>query len=203
MDTIAAFSIASQRKAASFGFLARKRQSIAWHDGAPAPWSLRWVKVTCEAEVDWAVADFNRITDYRHVRHDCRYDGPHPAEEYRMPHEKAAARVLGLYGHYSTPTTRVRELLQRIPLQRKAAWAKDQSAEYRLDWAMRAFDSVTLLRQTRVDRGYVWRLLLREIAAYRRLREMVDAPDPHPITFVEASKELWRVGADDTITVAP
>lgn len=104
---------------------------------------------TCRAELAWSVADYIRLAGTG-ANHDARYDGPHPAEAHRLPHERAAATVLNVWGHLHPIERSIRDLIRRpngrLRAQRQAAAADRYSESQRYDWARRAEHTLDDLR---------------------------------------------------------
>lgn len=126
----------------------------------------------CKAELAWSVAHYTRL--YGHVSHDARYDGPHPAESYRLPHEHAAARVLNAWGHLHPTEWRVRENLKVLRSQIEAAAMMPS-------WGPRADATRDTLRLLLADRARQAKAFFAAVERYRRLRaELEDPTDGAP-----------------------
>jgi hypothetical protein len=124
----------------------------------------------CKAELAWASADWLRIAVRRLAwDHEIEQD----AAAHRLPHERAAARVLNCWGHLHPTEHELRKLICRLRIQRKASVDWRKGPDYTAAWAIRA-------TMTEHDiRGY-WRDRRRQraafnaaVAAYRAAREML------------------------------
>lgn len=162
---------ALNRQAALPGFLARSILRIDWLDGVPDPWSLRWVIETCRAELAWSVANWRKLNpDWRGFDHEAVA----LSEPWRLPHERAAAKVLNAWGHVHLPTGEWHEVKARLRAQLKAAADTRQSLPYRLQWLKRGADTRSELDDCRDRRRKAWPALLEAIAEYRAARAEID-----------------------------
>jgi hypothetical protein len=136
---------------------------------AAAPKTARRTVIeACKAEITWSVADYKRMAgDYSQC--DGWRDGPHHAETYRLPHERAAARVLSAWGHLHPTETRIRANAAVLRSQIKAATMTPS-------WGPRAEATRKSLRLIAEDRARQSRALFAEIANYRRLRAEIESP---------------------------
>jgi hypothetical protein len=164
----------SLRCPAPADFLMRRRAAtdwVKWGLAPPAEGSRRWLVETCRAELDWAEADWRRLggDPFEVSRH-----GPHPAEALRLPHERAAARLVNCHLHMNAETWQIDDLRRRLKSQRKAALDTTQSEAYRTDWAERADASKHELQTRRRRRAIAWRAFRSAASHYRRLRAALD-----------------------------
>lgn len=157
-------ALGAARQPALPGFLARCIDRIDWLDGVPDAWALRWVLETCRAELTWSVADYKRVSG-DHAERDARYDGPHPAEAYRLPHERAAADILSIHGHLLGLTPRLRLGLKRLRAQRAAGWHAQ------------ALGTLDDIRWYWAERRKAWALMVAAIARYRAARDALAMPE--------------------------
>jgi len=116
---------ALRRQPASCSFVARRLACIAWR-GAPSP--RLWLVETCRAELEWAVAEWRQLAGDPEERS----SGPHPSEEGRLPHERAAARVVNCHLHLDVAQWRLAELVPRLRRQRAAALDDGRPESHRL-----------------------------------------------------------------------
>lgn len=94
----------SGRKAAHWEYLERKFLATGRK-------GERWRVIEhCRAELTWSKLG-------RTGGNDGYYDGPHMSEIYRMPHEHAAARVIGCWNHLHPVEWRIRENLALLRSQ--------------------------------------------------------------------------------------
>jgi hypothetical protein len=152
--------IAAGRQPALPGFLARSILSINWLDGVPDAWTLRWVIETCRAELRWSEADWRRLNP---AHPEDERNGPHPSEAHRLPHERAAARVLNCWEHLHTPERRSSELWQRVKDQLRAGWRHRAAA---------TLGDLVWQRDERAKRRAAFDAA---VAAYRSARASVEA----------------------------
>ena len=177
MDTLALArpAVATQpRQAALPGFLARRLLRMTT---PPLPGTRAHLVETCRAELDWSVADWKRINPYWNG---WDHEAADMAEAHRLPHERAAARLVNAHGHLDTIEHCARRVLQRIPGQRAAASRMDQSAEYRASWQISLTGSLAELDNYK---GQLRRALVAYRKAgreYRRLRAEIDSPTGAP-----------------------
>jgi hypothetical protein len=107
----------------------------------------------CRGELDWAWTDGRAVAAAL-----GRSDEPDP-QEVRLPHEHAAARLLGVWGHLHPTEYRIHTIMARLKLQRIAAADDGQ-------WARRAQGSLDDLRRHRDDRRKQWAAFLAAAADY-------------------------------------
>ncbi len=158
---------ALQRQPASPSFVARRLACIAWR-GAPSP--RLWLVETCRTELEWAVAEWRLLAgDPETESH-----GSHPSEEWRLPHERAAARVVNCHLHLDVAQWRLAELVAKLRRQRAAALDGGRPESHRLYWAEAADATVIDLRGYLVRRRQAWRCFLVAAAVYRRLKGAID-----------------------------
>ncbi|CAN5197968.1 hypothetical protein BH10PSE6_BH10PSE6_38640 [soil metagenome] len=168
-DTLAVLVTAAalERRPALPGFLARK--VIA---SGRTTERARLVE-TCRAELAWSVADWIRLSGTG-ANHDARYDGPHPAEPHRLPHERAAATVLNVWGHLHPIERSIHDLTRRpngrLRTQRQAAAADRYTESQRYDWARRAEATLDDLRWHLSERRKLMMRLTAAVAHYRAAR---------------------------------
>ena len=162
------------REPAPLDFLARRLTAIDWHEGPPAEGSRIWLVETCRAELEWACADWRRLGG------DLGETGPaaHPSDAWRLPHERAAARLVNCHLHVDVEGWRIGELLRRLPGQRRATLDITQSAAYGLAWANRAAGTLDDLRLHRLQRRLAWRGFLAAADEYRGLRAALKPRQP-------------------------
>lgn len=112
---------ATGRVPASAAFLRSHLLRTSWGKdvvGVPVAWSQRWVLDACEAELAWATADWKRISpDFNGLDHEAWQ----LAELDRLPHERAAAKVLNCRRHLVTPESEARKHWQFIRAGRNEA----------------------------------------------------------------------------------
>jgi hypothetical protein len=169
--------ITDQRKPACAGFIARKVLSIDWPRwGQPVPPtnSQTWLLEACKAEVAWAHADYCRITGTSGLSHDSRYDGVHPSEQWRLPVEQLAARVLNAWGHVHVEIGRIRDALTGLRRARDAAANAEQSDAYRESWAQGAAFIAADLRALLAYRRRAWPVFVQAAREYRAARAAID-----------------------------
>lgn len=156
-----------ERQPATPDFLARRLLAASWAPlAAPAAGSRRRVVATCRAELEWSLADWRLIFG---AMGDA-FDGPHPSEAHRLPHESAAARVVSCHLHADVEDWSIRKLLKTIRAQRRAAADTAQSDRYRASWAEAAERSGADLRLHVARRRKAWSMFLAAAAEYRALR---------------------------------
>lgn len=174
-DTLA---FLATRRPACAGYLARKVLSIDWVKfGQPVPptHSQAWLLEACRAELDWARADWRRMTGADEtLRHDAAYDGAHPSEAKRLPVEVAAARVLNAWGHVHVEIGRIRDALAGLRRARKAAADAEQSDAYRESWAQGAAFIAADLRALLAYRRRAWPVFVQAAREYRAARAAID-----------------------------
>lgn len=156
-----------QRRPADPGFIARRLAAIAWCE-PPSP-RQRLVE-TCRAELEWATAEWRWLAD------DPGHSGwgPHPSENWRLPHEQAAARVVNCHLHLDVALSRWGQLRRKLRGQRVAASRQDQTEAYRLSWADAAVGTQEDIRRYLARRRLAWRCFLAASADYRRLKALVE-----------------------------
>ena len=123
----------------------------------------------CRAELEWAVAEWRRLAGDP----DHRGPGPHPAEDWRLPHERAAARVVNCHLHLDVAQWRLRELVPRLRRQRAAALDDRRSADDRVGWMNTAAATAVDVRAYLARRRLAWRCYLAAAADYRRLKALI------------------------------
>jgi hypothetical protein len=121
---------------------------------------------TCRAELEWAVAEWRLQAGDP----DVGTPGPHPSEEGRLPHERAAARVVNCHLHVDVAQWRLRELVPRLRRQRAAALDAERPESHRLHWANAAIGTLDDVRGHLARRRLAWRCFLVAAADYRRLK---------------------------------
>lgn len=160
--------VRERRTAADLGFILR--------------YVMRWQRLTqhqtilkrLEAELVWSVSNYKAVTgDYGN--HDARYDGPHPAEAHRLPHEIAAAVALNAWGHVVVHKYRWRECKARLKAQREAGWHAH------------AIGTVDDIRACWQARRRAWRVFLTALRRYRELRAEVDRSPTSPAACARAA----------------
>jgi hypothetical protein len=137
---------------------------------------------SCRAELEWAVAEWRLLAgdteDYgrSHVygRSNVRDFGSHPSEEWRLPHERAAARVVNCHLHLDVAQSRLAELVRRLRRQRAAALDHGRPEAHRLQWADAAAATTGDMRGYLARRRLAWRCFLGAAADYRSLRATQD-----------------------------
>lgn len=160
-----------ERRPATLDFLARRLLATSWAPlAAPAAGSRRWLVETCRAELLWSVADWRRATDSYAVSFDESSYDRHPSEGHRLPHERAAARLVNCHLHTDVQDWSIRKLILAIRAQRKAAADTTQSGAYRASWADAAEGSGADLRLYVARRRKAWSAFLTAAAEYRELR---------------------------------
>jgi len=162
----------SLRLPAPSDFLARRFRAIDWHGPPPREGSRSWLVETCRVELEWAEADWRRLGGDSGGE---AGETPHPAEQCRLPHEVAAARLVNCHLHVDVEAWRIRELLRRLTGQRRAAADTTQSAAYRESWEAASRRTVADLARHRQRRAQAWRAFLAAAALYCRLRAAVDS----------------------------
>jgi hypothetical protein len=163
---------ARQRRPADPGFIARRLATIDWRE-PPSP-RVRLVE-TCRAELEWAVAEWRWLASDA----DDRDWGPHPSESWRLPHERAAARVVNCHLHLDVAQARLRELVPKLRGQRNSALREKQNAAHRLYWADAAIGTERDIRDYLVRRRLAWRCFLVACDDYRRLKALIAKGDFH------------------------
>ena len=161
----------ARRQPADAAFLARRLAAIAWLD-PPSP-RLRLVEA-CRAELEWAVAEWRWLSSDPEEQDRGRGWGPHPSEAWRLPHERAAARVVNCHLHLDVAQFRLSALLRKLRGQRAAALRLDQSAAWRLYWADAAAGTEGDIREYLGRRRLAWRCFRVASADYLRLRAMIE-----------------------------
>ena len=154
---------ALRRQPASPSFVARRLACIAWRR-APSP--RLWLVETCRAELEWAVAEWRLFAGDP----DHKGSGSHPSEEWRLPHERAAARVVNCHLHLDVAQWRLAELVPRLRRQRAAALDDGRPESHRLYWADAAAATADDVRAYLERRRVAWRCFLAAAADYRCLR---------------------------------
>jgi hypothetical protein len=130
---------------------------------------------TCRAELEWAVAEWRLLAgDPDSGRSYDRHSGPHPSEEGRLPHERAAARVVNCHLHLDVAQWRLAELVPRLRRQRAAALDHGRPEDHRLYWADAAAATAADLRGYLARRRLAWRCFLVAAADYRSLKGLID-----------------------------
>jgi hypothetical protein len=152
------FDGATFRRPALLGFLVRC--SLA----TPADTGLRITIEFCRAELKWSVADWKRLNPHFNG---WDHEAGDQSERCRLPHEKAAAHVLNIWGHIVGPRVRIAELL---------SIAKDRKSR----GDDRLADAMTDLSYYLAARRKAWALLIPAIKAYRAARAAIDAPTGAP-----------------------
>jgi hypothetical protein len=126
---------------------------------------------TCRAELEWAVAEWRLLAgDPEASGPSDRSLGPHPSEEGRLPHERAAARVVNCHLHLDVAQWRLAELVPKLRRQRAAALDHGRPESHRLYWADAAVATAADLGEYRARRRLAWRCFLVAAADYRRLK---------------------------------
>lgn len=170
-DTLAILTTALDRRPALPGFLARKVIASGRTTGRAC------LVEACRAELAWSVADYVRLAGTG-ANHDARYDGAHPAEAGRLPHERAAAAVLNVWGHLHPIECRIHDLTRRptgtLRAQRQAAAADRYSEPQRYAWARRAEATLDDLRWYLAERRKLVVRFNAVAADYRETRAAVD-----------------------------
>lgn len=163
----------AQRRPAPADYLARRLASWAGQKAEKnADWRRRIV-ATCRAELEWATDDWRRLGGDDSDRRACD-PGPHPSDAWRLPHEVAAARLVNCHLHVDVETWRLRELIARLPGQRRAARDWKQSALYRHSWHLAAKGTESDIWAYRHRRRMAWLAFLEAAMRYRALRQKVD-----------------------------
>src|SRR5471032_865851 len=149
---------ASQRQPAPPSYVARRLACIAWWR-KPSP--RLWLVETCRAELEWAVAEWRQLAGDHPVdvggRSYGRSPGPHPSEEWRLPHERAAARVVNCHLHIDVAHWRLADLVPRLRRQRAAALDDGRPEDHRLRWADAATGTAGDMRWYLARRRLAWR----------------------------------------------
>lgn len=170
-DTLAVLTPAFGRCPAPPDFLARK--TIAGRRITDRGCLIE----ACRAELAWAVSDWIRLAGTG-ANHDVRYDGPHPAEAHRLPHERAAAAVLNVWGHLHPIECRIHDLARRptgtLRAQRTAAAADRYSEPQRYAWARRAEATLDDLRWYLTERRKHAGRFSVAVSDYRTARAAID-----------------------------
>lgn len=151
------------RQPALPGFIVRRLFAAAAKPGRQT------VIEACRAELDWSRADFTRMSRFfdSHVE---QYDGPHPEQAYRLPHEQAAARVLNCWGHVQPLEQRIREASVTLKAQRQAANDATQSNAYRNSWAVAAGHTAHGLAAMLKTLRHNYPIFLKAVRDYRAAR---------------------------------
>ena len=171
MDTlITTQTAAAVREAALPGFIVRKLFA------ANAKPGRQTILEACRAELAWAHANFCKITGANPLSHTYQADGPHPSEAYRMPHERAAARVLNIAGHVACQERRIRETLITLKAQRAIADDETLNNQYRCQWATITERTEADIAEQLAGLRQNFRLFLKAIRAYREARAAITAP---------------------------
>ena len=178
-SALSAQAVALHRKPALPGFLGRRQIKLG--GAGLTPWSLQWVLIYCEAELDWSRADYSNLSRWSDS-HVTGYDGPHPEQAHRLPHERMAATVLNAWRHASTSASMLRELILVLKEQRKAADDYSQRETYRAQWHGVSKTTERQIADLWLRRHEAWRVLVKAVAAYRALREEIG-----PMTTEEAA----------------
>lgn len=100
--------------------------------------------------------------------------GPHPSEDWRLPHERAAARVVNCHLHLDVALWRLRELVPRLRRQRAAALDDRRPARQRLYWADAASGTAGDVRGYLARRRLAWHCFLAAAADYDRLKALIE-----------------------------
>jgi hypothetical protein len=167
---------ARQRRPADAAFIARRLAAIDWRE-PPSP-RARLVE-TCRAELEWAVAEWRWLASDPDDRARGRDWGPHPSESWRLPHERAAARVVNCHLHLDVAQARLGQLVPNLRRQRASARRTNQDAIHRLYWADAAVGTERDVREYLVRRRLAWRCFLVACADYRRLKALIGKDDFH------------------------
>jgi hypothetical protein len=168
--------LALRRPAPSY-YIDRRRRLLKRRAPLPGEGSRRFLVETCRAELEWAEAEWRHLGGaWVDVPFTLPAGLPHPSEALRLPHEVAAARVVNCHLHVDVETWRLRELLRRLPGQRRASRDPTQSEAYRASWADVAAGTLTDLRDYRRRRAMAWRAFLDAATRYRLLRAQLDRP---------------------------
>jgi hypothetical protein len=132
----------------------------------------------CRAELEWAVAEWRLLSgDPGHQGSGQglgQGGGSHPSEEWRLPHERAAARVVNCHLHLDVALWRLAELVPRLRRQRAAALDDGRPEGHRLYWADAAAATAGDVRTCLARRRLAWRCLLAAASDYRRLKGSID-----------------------------
>jgi len=134
-------------------------------DRTPGPDARRRLVAACRGELAWAREDWLRIVarlglaDDPRDRQDDERDGVFVWEAARLPHERAAARLLNVWGHLHPVEHRLRAAIARAKARRAAGW--DASA---------TLDDIAWYRR---ERRKLLRAFLEAAAEYRRQRAKV------------------------------
>jgi hypothetical protein len=151
------------RRPAPLDLLARRIAGIDWRGPPPTEGSRWWLVETCRAELAWAAAQWRRFDPAA----DEAGDG---GASLRLPHEHEAARLVNTHLHVDVATSRIRELLARLPGQRAAAADTSQDGSYRACWRERAAGCESELRDCLERRRRAWRVFLQAASHYRHQR---------------------------------
>jgi hypothetical protein len=162
---------APNRRPSDASFIARRLARIAW-DGAPSPRHL--LVEICRAELEWAVAEWRWFSGDPDPDGPRDRWGPHPAEQWRLPHEWAAARVVSCHLHVDVALSRWTDLKIRLRRQRAAARDEDRSCDQRLYWADAATGTRGDIRFYLARRRLAWRCFLLAAADYHRRKALID-----------------------------
>lgn len=174
---LAAQAVALHRKPALPGFLFRSIGRINWIEGVPDVWSLRWILEACKAELVWSRSDYDRVSRGVYSDRVDMYDGPHPEQCHRLPHERMAARVLNAWGHAGDGSYRIRELILTLKAQRGAANDDTQNDAYRSAWLGVSKTTERQIADLWKRRREAWTVLLAAMRAYRALRDELGPMD--------------------------
>ncbi len=176
---LGAQSVALHRKPALPGFLGRRQIKLG--GAGLTPWSLHWVLIYCEAELDWSRADYSNLSRWSDS-HVSLYDGPHPEQAHRLPHERMAATVLNAWRHASTTASDMRALILTLKGQREVANDARQDLDVRSQWLGVSRTTERQIADLWRRRHKAWRVLVAAVRAYRALREEIG-----PMTESEAA----------------
>ncbi len=100
--------------------------------------------------------------------------GPHPSEDWRLPHERAAARVVNCHLHLDVALWRWRELVPRLRRQRAAALDDRLPTRNRLYWANASRETACDIRGYLARRRLAWHCFLVAAADYDRLKALLE-----------------------------
>lgn len=113
----------------------------------------------CHAELAWSLTDYTRIAG---IGQDD--GGPHPSQFFQLPHEKAAATLLNVWGHLHPVEARAAVVAERMVAQRAAGWTD------------RAAGSLADLRFYLAERRKLRATFDAAAAAYRAARAAIATP---------------------------
>lgn len=140
------------RQAAIPGFLARKVLALF---PTPVEGSRAHLVETCRAEVVWSYANWKRIKQWG----GWAREGEIASEADRLPHERAAAKLLNVYGHLNSHEYHMRMVRSRR-----------RTPEYEAQWAeMKPRLRMLLSAYCKAVREY--RHLRAEVDAFSFMRE--------------------------------